>query len=70
MKTSVPKVPLAEDFRQAPLAGAPLQFHLPQPVLGVDEPERDVKVIGRLGEDMRHCLAVPHHFDGIRKPQR
>jgi hypothetical protein len=61
------KGPLSENFRQAPLAGAPLQFHLPQPVLGVDETQRDVEIIGGLGENMRNGLAIPHHFDGFRK---
>ena len=58
---------LAEQLRQAALAGAALQLHLPQPVLGVDEPQRHVEVVGGLGEDVRHALAVAHHLDRRRQ---
>ena len=61
---------LAEDLRQAALAGAALQLHLPQPVLRVHEAERDVEVVDGLGEDVRHALAVAHHLDGLRQARR
>ena len=58
---------LAEDLREAALAGAALQLHLPEPVLRVHEAQRHVEVVGGLGEDMRHALAVAHHLHRHRQ---
>ena len=34
----------AEDLRQTPGAQPPLELHLPEPVLGVDEAEREARI--------------------------
>jgi hypothetical protein len=49
---------LAQHLAQAARAHAPLQLHLPQPVLGVDVALSKEKVILVLGVDMRHSPAV------------
>ena len=54
----------AEDLGEAPRADAPVHLHLPEPVLGVDEAEREVRVLERGGVDVRDAVAVAQHLDG------
>ena len=54
----------AEDLRQASGADAAVDLHLPQPVLGVDEPEAVHHVLDVLRVDVRHGVAVADDADG------
>jgi len=58
----------AEDFGEAPRPQAPVHLHLPQPVLGVDEAEREVGVLERGGVDVRDTVAVAQHFRRCAQP--
>jgi hypothetical protein len=44
-------------------ADAPIHLHLPQPVLGVDEAQGEMRVLERGGVDMRDAVAVAQHLD-------
>ena len=59
---------VAEDLRQAALAGAARQLHLPQAVLRVQEPQRAEEVVGGSGKDVRHALAIAHDLDRAGEP--
>ena len=42
----------AEDLRQTSGAQPPLELHLPEPVLGMDEPEREARIEGTVRPDV------------------
>ena len=58
-----PEAGRADDFRQPPLPGAPLHFHLEQPVLGMDITEGEPGVGFGLSIDVRDAALVPHDID-------
>ena len=62
-----PERGLAEYLGQAPGAEAALHVHLPQPVLGVDEAQREIGVLKGLGEDVGHGIGVADDLHGCPK---
>ena len=57
----------AEDLGQPAMTDAPLEFHLPQPVLGVHVAEAVERVGFRGREDVRDGVGVAHDLDRRRQ---
>ncbi len=49
---------VAEKFGEPPGAKAAARLHLPQPVLGVNEAEREIGILGRGCDDMRDAPGI------------
>ena len=58
----------AEHFGEASGANAPVHLHLPHPILGVHEAEREQGVLLAPGHDVRNAVFVPDHLDRRGKP--
>ena len=54
----------AEQFGEPAGADAPLGLHLPQPVLGMHETQREIGVVGLASIDMGHAVGVTQDLDG------
>ncbi len=59
----------AENLREAPVADAPLQLHLPEPVLRVHVAEAEERVQLVRGVDVRNRVGVADDVDRRREPQ-
>ncbi len=60
---------LTKNFGEPALSRTAHHFHLPQPVLGMGEPEAPVKISRACARDVRHRIAVPHDGHGLCKPR-
>ena len=59
----------AQHFRQPPSPRAAHQFHLEEPVLGMDETEGEKGAVPVVGADARHAMAVAGDRHRRRKPR-
>ncbi len=57
------------DFGEPSLRDPPPHFHLPQPILGGDEPLREEKIVDRLRVHMGNPPPVAEDFDGPQDPR-
>jgi hypothetical protein len=60
---------LAEGLREAPRCGAPVDLHLPEPVLRVDVAQRVNRIGEALRRDVRHAVAIAQDLDRLGKPR-
>ena len=56
---------ITKDFGEPALARSAHHFHLPQPILGMGEPEAPIKIGRACACDVRHRIPVPHDGHGL-----